>query len=55
MVRDNLLNVSRQFGKNRGAVVGTDIGVMTMTSRTAARVVGYATLPGGRIRFHGVL
>ena len=54
-VRDNLLNVSRQFGKKAGAVVGTDSGVMTMTSKTAARVVGYATLPGGKIRFHGVL
>jgi hypothetical protein len=55
LIRDNLLNVAGQFGKKAGVVVGTDAGILTLTSKTAGNVVGYATLPGGRIRFHGVL
>jgi hypothetical protein len=55
VIRDNLLNVAEQFGKRARAKVGTDIGTLTMTSKTEGLVVGTATLPGGRIRFHGVL
>jgi hypothetical protein len=55
LLRDNLENVARQFGKASGAVVGADVGLLTMTSKTQGTVVGVATLPGGRVRFRGVL
>jgi hypothetical protein len=55
LLRDNLENVARQFGKRKGAVVGTDAGLLTLTSKTEGTVVGFATLPGGRVRFHGVV
>ncbi|MDX6598701.1 MAG: hypothetical protein QOE87_2588 [Gaiellales bacterium] len=55
LIRDDLLNVAGQFGKQAGAVVGTDVGTLTMSSKTAGTVVGYAKLPGGRVRFHGIL
>jgi hypothetical protein len=55
LIRDQLLNVTRQFGKKAGAVVGTDAGVFTMTSKTQGTVVGLAVLPGGGIHFHGVI
>jgi len=55
LIRDNLLNTAGQFGKKAGVVVGTDAAVLTLTSKTKGTVVGSATLPGGRIRFHGVL
>lgn len=53
LVRDNLVNVSRQFGKPVGAVVGHDEAVYTYTSKTSAKFSGVATLPGGTIRLHG--
>jgi hypothetical protein len=55
LIRDRLLNVAKQFGKPAGAVVGRDQGVWTLTSAKAGPVVGFATLPGGTIRFQGVL
>ena len=55
LLRDNLVNIAGQFGKRAGVVVGSDAGVLTLTSKTEGTVVGYAALPGGRIRFHGVL
>ena len=55
LIRDNLVNIAGQFGKKAGVVVGSDAGILTLTSKTEGTVVGYATLPGGRIRFHGVL
>jgi hypothetical protein len=55
VIRDNLLNVNEQFGKRARVKVGTDVGTLTMTSKTEGVVVGTATLPGGSIRFHGVL
>jgi hypothetical protein len=55
LLRDDLKNVARQFGRKAGAVVGSDAGLLTMTSKTEGRVVGFATLPGGRVRWHGVV
>ncbi len=55
LLRDNLVNVAGQFGKRAGVVVGVDAGILTLTSKTQGTLVGYALLPGGRIRFHGVL
>src|SRR3954452_8021991 len=55
LLRDNLVNVAGQFGKKAGVVVGADAGILTLTSKNEGTVVGSAVLPGGRIRFHGVL
>jgi hypothetical protein len=55
LIRDDLRAVGKQFGKKAGTVVGTDAGLFTLTSKTAGTVVGVAVLPGGRVRFHGVL
>jgi hypothetical protein len=55
LMRDDLRNVARQFGKKAGATIGTDVAVLTMTSKTQGNVVGVAVLPGGRVRVHGVL
>jgi hypothetical protein len=55
LIRDNLVNTAGQFGKKAGVVVGRDAGILTLTSKNEGTVVGYASLPGGRIRFHGVL
>ena len=55
LMRDDLRNVTRQFGKKAGATIGTDAAVLTMTSKTEGTIVGVAVLPGGRVRIHGVL
>jgi hypothetical protein len=53
---DRLLNAtSGQFGKDTNAVVGTDEGTMTFTSKTTARLDGVAHLPDGDIRFSGAV
>ena len=54
LVRDNLINAARQFGKRAGAVVGHDSGIIIVTGAKTGSIVGVATLPGGKIRF-GVL
>ena len=51
--RDTLRNAVRQFGKPKGAKVGSDRGVMTFTSANTARFDGSARLPGGTIRLKG--
>jgi hypothetical protein len=51
--KSRLLNRVPQFGKPKGAVVGSDQGTLTVLSATVARSVGVATLPGGTIRFRG--
>jgi hypothetical protein len=52
--RDSLLNVlSQQFGKKKGAKVGSDHGTMTFTSPHAARFTGVADLPGGSLTIDG--
>jgi hypothetical protein len=55
LIRDDLRNVTRQFGQKARAVIGSDAGILTMTSKTEGTVTGLAVLPGGRVRFHGVL
>jgi len=55
LVRDELRNVGKQFGKADGAVVGHDSGIIVVTGPKTGSFVGIAVLPGGRIRFKGVL
>jgi hypothetical protein len=55
VIRDRLINVTKQFGKPRGAVVGHDRGQLVFTSATAATFTGVTVLPGGTLRIHGVL
>jgi hypothetical protein len=50
-----LLNARAQFGKPRGAVVGSDRGTMLLTSATSARLMTVARLPGGTIVVSGPL
>jgi hypothetical protein len=52
--RDKLINVVPQFGQKAGAVVGTDISTLTLTSRTTGTLTGTASVPGGTILFRGV-
>ena len=47
--RDKLLNAASQFGHQKGAVVGSDVGTMTFTSRNTATYRGTTTLPGGTL------
>jgi hypothetical protein len=51
--RDRLLNAKAQFGRAKGAAVGSDRGTMTFTSAHAAKFSGVAVLPGGTLRLEG--
>jgi hypothetical protein len=51
--RDRLLNAKAQFGRAKGAAVGSDRGTMTFTGAHAARFSGVAVLPGGTLRLEG--
>ena len=51
--RDRLLNTARQFGHKKGAVVGSDGGTMTFTSRNTATFRGKTALPGGTLTLRG--
>lgn len=53
--RDTLLNVAAQFGKKRGAEVGTDTGTMTFLGPHSARFDGRTVLPGGTLRLRGTV
>jgi dirigent-like protein len=53
--RNKLTNAVRQFGKPKGARVGTDSGTVTFTSANTARFDGVARLPGGTIKIRGNL
>jgi hypothetical protein len=53
--RNRLLNAVRQFGKKKGARVGTDSGTLVFTSAHSARFVGTTKLPGGTIKLKGVV
>jgi hypothetical protein len=53
ILRSRLSNVRAQFDMPRGAVVGSDQGTITFTSKTRIVVEGVARLPGGTIRFRG--
>jgi hypothetical protein len=55
LVRDALINVKKQFGKRAGAVVGHDSSIIVRTGAKTGTIVGVATLPGGKIRFEGVV
>lgn len=48
-----LRNAVAQFGKPKGALVGSDSGTMTLVSPTVVNTKGTAVLPGGTIRFAG--
>jgi hypothetical protein len=48
-----LRNAIAQFGRPKGAVVGSDTGTITVVSRTLLDNKGVAVLPGGTIRFEG--
>jgi hypothetical protein len=56
-----LRNAVAQFGRRKGAVVGSDVGVITVTScsctgtvkRSRGRIKITATLPGGTLRVAG--
>ncbi len=50
-----LVNAQRQFGKPKGAVVGSDRGTMRLTSATSANVKAVAKLPGGTLTANGPL
>lgn len=45
-----LKNAVRQFGKARGAVVGSDVAVYTFVSSTSANMRVSVKLPGGTLR-----
>jgi dirigent-like protein len=51
--RDRLLNAKAQFGKRKGAVVGSDRGTLTVTGAHSATFSGTAVLPGGTLRLDG--
>jgi hypothetical protein len=53
--RNKLINAVRQFGKPKGARVGTDEGTVTFTSAHTERYDGVARLPGGTIIVKGVV
>ena len=53
--RSRLLNVRKQFGKPAGALVGRDRTLVTLIAGKTGRVDGTATLPGGTIRFGGMV
>src|SRR5262245_46520715 len=54
--KSRLRNAVAQFGRPKGALVGSDVAVNTILSIEPARakVAGTATLPGGKIRLEGV-
>lgn len=51
--RDRLLNAVKQFGKQRGALVGRDSGTLTFTGPHTATYAGKTTLPGGTLTVKG--
>jgi hypothetical protein len=51
--RSTLRNAAAQFGRPKGAVVGKDVGVVTMVSSSEGSVKVTASLPGGTIRSSG--
>jgi hypothetical protein len=53
--KDTLLNAAPQFGKKKGAAVGSDSGTMTFTSAHSANFHGKAILPGGTLILSGAV
>lgn len=54
VMKDRLVNAVAQFGKKKGAVVGTDRGTMTVLAKSI-RFVGLAHLPGGTLTLKGTV
>jgi hypothetical protein len=52
---DQLVNGAAQFGRKKGAVVGSDTGKLTFTGPHTATFKGTARLPGGTLRISGVV
>jgi Dirigent-like protein len=50
---DRLLNAAAQFGRKKGARVGSDTGILTFTSAHTATFSGRAKLPGGTLTLSG--
>lgn len=50
---NRLHNEVKQFGRRKGAVVGTDRARVALQRDGSLRISGSATLPGGTIRFSG--
>jgi hypothetical protein len=50
---DRLSNADAQFGKAKGAKVGTDQAVVTLVSPAVVTIVGKAVLPGGTLILSG--
>jgi Dirigent-like protein len=50
---DQLLNAKAQFGKKKGARVGTDSGTLSFTGAHTATFKGEAKLPGGTLTLSG--
>jgi hypothetical protein len=53
--RDRLLNAAPQFGKRKGAVVGSDRGTLRYDSAHTATFTGRVTLPGGTLELSGAV
>ena len=53
--RDRLLNAAAQFGKQKGAVVGSDRGKLTYVTADTATFGGTVTLPGGTLELSGAV
>jgi hypothetical protein len=53
VMRDRLVNAVAQYGRKKGAVVGSDSGTMRILSKTSARFDGIAHLPGGTLTLKG--
>jgi hypothetical protein len=55
LYRDRLLNAVPQFGRKKGAAVGSDHGKLTFTSARTATFDGTAVLPGGTLKLSGTV
>ncbi len=53
--RDRLVNATAQFGKGKGARIGSDTGKLTFTSTHTATFTGTARLPGGTLTLAGTV
>ena len=53
--RDRLLNAGAQFGKKKGAVVGSDRGTLRYLTAHTASFTGRVTLPDGTLELSGAV
>jgi hypothetical protein len=54
LLRDRLVNISRQFGRPAGATVGGDYGRFVLLSSKTFEMQGVARLPGGTLTIQGL-